>query len=137
VSKEGGVVEIKVFKQWLDALGHAWEGRDPDAAARLFTENATYQETPFEEPMRGQAAIRAYWEEVPRGQDQVKFACEVLAFDGQGEGIAHWRASFARVPSGVRVELDGILVVQLDESGLCTEFREWWHRREEGPAAAR
>jgi hypothetical protein len=46
-------MDVRVFEEWLDALGRAWEGREADAAARLFTENATYQETPFDEPMRG------------------------------------------------------------------------------------
>lgn len=118
------------FERWLDAYGRAWEGRDPDAGALLFAEDATYQETPFDEPMRGRAAIRAYWENVPRGQSEIKFSREVLAITRQGEGIARWITSFVRVPSGVRVELDGILLARFDEAGLCVEFREWWHRRE-------
>jgi hypothetical protein len=29
------------FRHWLDAYEDAFEGHDPDAAAALFTENAT------------------------------------------------------------------------------------------------
>lgn len=123
-------MNVKVFEQWLDAYRRAWEGRDPDAAARLFTDDGTYQETPFDEAMQGRTAIRAYWENVPRGQERIEFASQVLAFTNNGEGVAHWRTSFTRVPSGVRVELDGIFVVRLNPDGLCTHFREWWHRRE-------
>ena len=129
VRKEGDVMDARVFEEWLDAYRRAWEGRDPDAAACLFTEDATYQETPFEEPMRGRAAIRAYWEGVPANQRQIKFESDVLAFTAHGEGLARWRASFVRISSGVLVELDGIFLVRLVE-GRCTEFREWWHRRE-------
>lgn len=32
------------------ACGHAWEARDHRAATGHFSENATYRETPFEEP---------------------------------------------------------------------------------------
>jgi uncharacterized protein (TIGR02246 family) len=127
-------MDVRVFQEWLEAMGRAWEGRDPEAAARLFTEDATYQETPFVEPMKGRAAIRTYWEEVPRSQDQIQFQWEVLAFARDGEGLARWRTSFVRIPSAVRVELDGILLVRLVEDGRCAEFREWWHRREGVPA---
>jgi uncharacterized protein (TIGR02246 family) len=129
------MVDARAFEEWLDALRRAWEGRDPDAAALLFTEDATYQETPFDEPMRGRAAIRAYWEAVPTSQRQIKFESEVLAFTGHGEGLARWRTSFVRFPSGVPVELDGILLIRL-VGGQCAEFREWWHRREGTAAAA-
>jgi hypothetical protein len=46
------------------------------------------------------------------------------------EGIARWRANFRRVPSKARVKLDGVFLVKLGTDGLCTEFREWWHKQE-------
>ncbi len=36
-------VDPAAFKSWLDAYGRAWESRDPQAAAKLFTEDGTYQ----------------------------------------------------------------------------------------------
>jgi hypothetical protein len=126
-------MDARTFEEWLEALRRAWEGRDPEAAAHLFTEDATYQETPLDEPMTGRAAIRAYWEAVPTSQRQIKFDSDVLAFTGPGEGLARWRASFVRVSSRVLVELDGNLLVRL-VGGQCADFREWWHRRE-GTAA--
>ena len=117
------------FGEWLDAYGRAWETGDPEAAARLFAEDAAYYETPFDEPMRGRAQISEYWSDVPRYQDEIGFSYEVLAVSG-GEGVARWSASFVRLPAGTPVELDGILLAKLDAGGRCTEFREWWHRRE-------
>jgi len=35
--------EVVAFKSWLDAYGHAWENRDPEAATALFTEDGTYR----------------------------------------------------------------------------------------------
>ena len=118
------------FGEWLDAYGRAWETRDPDAAARLFAEDATYHETPFDEPMRGHEEILAYWSDVPRSQVDVHFSYEVLA-TSEEEGVAHWSASFLRLPARTPVELDGILLAKLDAGGRCTQFREWWHRQEE------
>jgi len=48
------------FTDWLDAYKRAWETRDPEAAANLFTANANYHETPFEDPVRGREGIRDY-----------------------------------------------------------------------------
>ena len=67
------------FKTWLDAYGRAWETRNPDAAAGLFTRDATYHETPCDEPARGHAEILEYWSEGTRSQEDIHFSYETLA----------------------------------------------------------
>ena len=116
------------FTSWLDAYKGAWETRDPEAAADLFTADATYHETPFEAPARGIEGIRDYWSDATRYQEGVEFSYEVLATTEDG-GIAHWHVGFTRLTSDSAVELDGIFLVELDADGRCTEFREWWHKR--------
>lgn len=123
---------LEAFKSWLDAYGRAWESRDPKAAADIFTDDATYQENPFGQPMRGRSAILDYWSHVPRSQDQVRFGYEILAVTGT-IGIARWWASFIRMSSEKQVKLDGICVVTLDAENRCKVFREWWHREENKP----
>jgi hypothetical protein len=115
---------------WLGAYKRAWEERDPGAAAELFAADATYHETPFDEPSRGRKGIFEYWSGATRMQRDVRFTYEILAATENG-GVAHWRASFVRLPANSRVVLDGIFVVELDADGRCTEFREWWHVRQE------
>ena len=115
------------FESWLDAYKRAWETRDPEVAASLFTAKATYQETPFEDPVRGREGIRDYWWDVTRYQEGIEFSYEVLATT-ETVGIAHWHSGFTRLTSNSAVELDGIFLVKLDADGKCTEFREWWHR---------
>lgn len=118
------------LNDWLDAYGEAWIAGDPEAAARLFAPDARYHETPFDEPMIGREAIHRYWAEGARdAQEQVRFSHDVVAVVGDA-GVARWRATFTRVPSGRRVELDGVLLAEFDREGRCTVFREWWHRRE-------
>jgi uncharacterized protein (TIGR02246 family) len=118
-----------VLDSWLGAYKRAWEDRDPEAAADLFTADAAYHETPFDEPLRGREGILDYWSAVPRTQEGIEFSYEVLATTEAG-GVAHWRAEFTSLPSRSAVDLDGILLVKLDADGKCTEFREWWHKRE-------
>jgi hypothetical protein len=115
------------FEGWLDAYKRAWEEKDPESAADLFTTDATYQETPFEAPVRGREGIRDYWFDTTRYQEGIEFSSEVLATT-ETDGIAHWHCGFTRQTSDSVMELDGIFLVKLDADGKCTEFREWWHR---------
>jgi hypothetical protein len=123
-------VTIKDLSLWLDAYGQAWEGRDPDAAASLFTDEATYQWGPFEEPLRGRDAIRERWASAVAAQADVSFGHEPLAVS-EGRGFARWWVSFAVPVARQRVRLEGIFQVALDDGGSCNEFREWWNAEEE------
>jgi SnoaL-like domain len=117
------------FQRWLENYGRAWERRDARAAAELFPERATYQETPFVEPLRGREAILAYWANVCRTQENVHFGFDVLAVDEEA-GLAHWWATFARLPQRKRLALDGIFFIALDSENRATSLREWWHRKD-------
>lgn len=114
---------------WLGRYGAAWETRDPDAAASLFTAGATYQETPFDAPMLGHAGIREYWARVTAEQRDVAFQAKPLAVSG-GTGIAEWKATFRLASSGATIDLDGVFLLAFDDAGLCTSLREWWHVRQ-------
>jgi SnoaL-like domain len=118
------------FKSWLEAYGKAWESRDAEAAAALYTENGTYRVTPFVEPMRGRKAIFEYWSNVARTEENVQFGYEILVASRE-LNIARWSASFVIVPQGLKTKLDGIFVISLDEQGRCTSLREWWHKQQD------
>jgi len=119
------------FTAWLDAYGRAWVDGAPDKIVVLFAEGAQYFETPFDPPMVGRDAIAQYWTEgAQEGQTDVVFSADILAVSGD-QGLAHWTASFTRVPGGQHVRLDGVLQVSFDAAGAATVFREWWHRVED------
>ena len=115
------------FASWLDAYGRAWTSRDPQAAASLFTEDGTYQVTPFVEPMRGRQAIFDYWTQVTHTEKDIQFGYEILSLTPE-QGIARWWASFVIVPPGLQTKLDGVFLLSLDENGHCHSLREWWHK---------
>jgi hypothetical protein len=46
------------FNAWLEEYGRAWVTGDAGSVPRLFSENARYEETPFDEPMVGLGAIK-------------------------------------------------------------------------------
>jgi uncharacterized protein (TIGR02246 family) len=114
---------------WLSGYREAWERRDAEHAAQLFTEDARYQEMPFDAPKSGRARIREYWSDVTADQRDVEFRSQTIAVNGN-TGVAHWAAKFKQVSTGMTVELDGVFVLEFDpKSGLCSTLREWWHVR--------
>lgn len=123
-------MEPKTLKSWVEAYGSAWMGRDPQAAADLFTEDGTYQVTPFVEPMRGRAAILNYWVHVTETEQDVQFGHEILAVT-HDIGIARWWASFLIVPQRLQTKLGGIFLITLDGDGRCKALREWWHKQQQ------
>ena len=120
---------------WLQRFGRAWEARDRDLVVALFGEDGCYRETPFDEPLRGGRAIGAYWSKLPAARDDIRFSYEILAVSARW-GIVHWHGSYTRLDGATHVELDGILLVALDDEGRCRDFHEWSNRRELAPSRA-
>jgi len=118
------------FQGWLQDYGAAWEGRNPEAAAKLFSDDAHYYWTPFEEPKEGREAIAAAWREATSRQHDVSFSYEILAVVG-ATGIARWHTSLRRETTNRHAEIDGILLAEFTNDSLCRVFREWWHSKEE------
>ena len=113
----------------LERYGRAWETFDGDAWVDLFAEHAEYHEDPFEPPLVGHNAIRAYLLEASRSQDQVEFTVERHWVSGPTV-LAAWHASFVRRPGGARVRVAGFMTLEVGADGRVDRFREWWHRRE-------
>ena len=120
-------------QEWLDKYGRAWINGDPDQVVTLFSETATYRETPFDEPMNGRREIREYWQKnAADAQEDVEFTSQVWAVKND-TAVAGWQARFTEKASGIRVDLDGTFrLVFSDEPGAlqCTVLEEWWHSRE-------
>ena len=121
---------VEELSRWLDDYRRAWEERDADAAALLFTEEGTYQWGPFEETLRGREAIRERWASAVAAQADVEFGYEPLAVSDD-RGYARWWASFDVPVAQQRVRLEGIFEVVLDDAGSCRTFREWFNVAEE------
>ena len=117
----------EALEAWLAEYGRAWQARDANRAAALFTESARYYETPFDAPKAGRDGIRDYWTTVTADQRNVGFKSEIVAINAQ-HGLARWSASLTSAASGARVELDGMFFLTFAD-GLCAELREWWHVR--------
>ncbi len=115
---------------WLSAYGDAWVSRDPEKAAELFSEDTSYQVNPYEQPHVGRTGVYDYWAEVTATQSNIKFDYQTISVTGK-TGIAHWSAEFDIPSAGIRIKLDGIFVLEFDQSGKCERLREWWHSETE------
>lgn len=120
---------LEQFTTWMDRLKQSWEHLDPQGAVALFADDAIYQSGPFHRPLEGLPTIQEFWVRAAHAQHNVEFKYEILGIGPQG-GIAHWEAAFIREPSHHRIEADGICVVELNDEGKCSRFREWWKKCE-------
>ncbi|MBK6295193.1 MAG: nuclear transport factor 2 family protein [Rhodoferax sp.] len=126
----------------------AWETSDEHLLASLFAPDGCYHNTPFA-VQRGHDQIKQYWQRTKLQRD-ITVTFEILqASASASSGIAHWHTTYqvtseemfaiwaastgtnqiARKPGEPlpRLVLDGMALIELDASGLCREFRIWWH----------
>ena len=112
--------------EWIAAYGRAWEERDADAAAALFTSDAVYRDHPLGPPHLGSAGVHAYWSGVTATQSDVavRFGAPVVAADERKAAVEFW---VTMANGGADVTLTGILLLRFDSDGRCEELREAWH----------
>jgi limonene-1,2-epoxide hydrolase len=136
-------MDIQTF---MATYRRAWETSDENLLVTLFAPQGVYHNTPFAE-QRGHAAIKAYWQRTKLQRD-IEVRYEIVHAHARG-GVARWHTTYqvaseemfrmwaasagtsllARKPGDPlpRLALDGVAIVELDEAGLCTDFRIWWH----------
>jgi ketosteroid isomerase-like protein len=110
--------------EWIERYRQAWESADADAAAGLFTEDATYRSNPFRPPHRGRAAIHAYWISATESQSNVKVTMGRPVVDGRKVVVEWWTEMD---DDGSPVTLPGALILDFNEQGLCTALREYYN----------
>jgi hypothetical protein len=109
---------------WLEAYRRAWEGKDAEAAAALFDEQATYRSNIFEEPYIGRVGVRRYWQDATRTQEDVRVMMGRPFVDGDRVAAEFWTTM---VNDGAEITLPGCLLLRFNEDGLCLALREYWH----------
>ena len=126
-STKRGQLRAIAARKFLAQYKEAWESKNADLAASLFTRDAHYWENPFGEAIVGREAIHAYWEAATREQEDIQFAVK-SSFHQKYTLVAEWICSYTHRPSGERRELAGMLFADF-YGGQVRTFREYWHRR--------
>jgi hypothetical protein len=109
---------------WIAAYARAWVGRDPDAAAALFTEDAVYRSSPFRQPHTGSEAIRDYWARATSTQEDLDLRFGEPVVEGR-KAVVEWWAIMR--DEGAWITLPGSLLLRFAADGRCEELREYWH----------
>jgi ketosteroid isomerase-like protein len=107
---------------WVAAYERAWRTAGTESLARLFTPDATYQASPFEDRQRGLAAIADLWEAEREGPDEAfTLWTEVVAVEGD-TGVV--RCEVAYGGPNRRLYRD-LWIIKLDDERRCFHFEEW------------
>jgi len=109
--------------EWLAAYRAAWLERDADAAAALFTEDATYAEQPYQDAFVGPRGIRDYWARVTADQSDIQMTYGTPITVGNRTAVEWWTTL---TNAGAPITLAGAFILTFDESGLCRSLREYW-----------
>jgi ketosteroid isomerase-like protein len=113
---------------WLRAYVSAWKSYDPDAIGALFTEDAIYHPTPFDEPIQGRAAIIRSWLENRDAPGRYEATYDPIVIDGDLV-IANGRTRYDHTDGRMRQEYDNLFVLRFDANGRCRDYREWYMER--------
>ena len=120
-------MEVAIATEWLDRLATAWRDRDPEAAANLFTSDATYRSYPFQAPLRGRAEITEYWASATSSQTGIDVNFGAPLVDGDRVAVEWWSV----IDEGGRPTTDagGLFLTFVD--GRCSSLREYWNLADE------
>jgi hypothetical protein len=112
---------------WLNKYVEAWRTYDPEQIADLFSEDALYFYSPFDEhvPVRGRDAIVADWRKEPDAADSWEARYIPVAVEGN-VGVAQGRTRYFNSDGTIKREFDNIFVLHFDEAGRCARFTEWF-----------
>jgi ketosteroid isomerase-like protein len=106
---------------WVAAYEQVWRTPGTDRLAGLFTEDASYLMSPWEQPVQGLAAISGLWEaERVSADEEFTLSSEVVAVDGD---VAVVRAEVEYAASGTSWR--DLWVLRFATDGRCSSFEEW------------
>jgi ketosteroid isomerase-like protein len=110
----------------IDTFGRGWAKPNVDLLMSVYTPSATFIETPFSEPLRGQEAIRRYWLEVPYNQSEITFTSGEIYAAGPWFST-EFKCVFRRRRTGDWVDARGAIFCETEADGI-SEMRMYWHR---------
>lgn len=105
--------------RWVAGYERAWRAGDLDAVAELFTEDARYRASPYEEPEVGHAAIRAFW--LDDEGETFTVAAEPVAVEGR-DAVVRLEVHYGQP---VRQEYRDLWVLRFADDGRVEDFEEW------------
>ncbi len=111
-------------KKLIEIYGKAWESRDLDLIATIFTDDATYND-PKEKENVGIESIKEYWKTKVIGeQEDIKFELRNLWVDGDTV-IAEWHATFKDTKRNLLIDMMETAIFTVRD-GKFSALREYY-----------
>ena len=112
----------------LERFGAAWQEFDGDAWVDLFTDDVEFREDPFEPPLVGHNAVRAYLLRTAELQEQVEFTAE-RHWVVDPTILVAWHASYVARDNRAAVRLAGFMTLEMRDRRIG-RLRKWVRRRD-------
>ena len=105
--------------RWVARYEHAWRDGDVDAVERLFTDDARYRASPYEDPETGHEAIKAFW--LDDEGETFTFAAAPVAVEGDTAVVR----VLVKYGDPLRQEYLDLWVMHFANDGRVDDFEEW------------
>jgi ketosteroid isomerase-like protein len=112
----------------IERFAAAWAAFDGDAWVDLFSEDVEFREDPFEPPLVGHNAVRAYLLQAAELQEQVDFTAE-RHWVVDPTILVAWHASYVARQDRATVRLAGFMTLEMRD-GRIARLRQWVRRRD-------
>jgi ketosteroid isomerase-like protein len=107
--------------RWVAAYEAAWRTAGTEPLAALFTDDASYRMSPYEEPVVGLPAIAELWEAERDGPDEsFSMTHEIVAVEDE-RAVVFVEVHYEQ-PEG---EFRDLWVMRFAPDGRCAAFEEW------------
>lgn len=114
------------YADLIARFGDGWQKGNADGLVSVFAEDAVFVPSPFDAPLRGRAAIRTYWKDVPLEQAEISFRSGEIFVAGPWFAT-EYKCTFRRRRTGEAVTVRGALFCETAD-GLISEMRMYWDR---------
>lgn len=131
-AEEERAVTREDLARWLERYVEAWRSYDPDAIGALFSEDAEYRYHPYDDPVRGRAAIAESWRAEGNRDEPGTWEARYgpLAVEGDVAGATGTSTYFDAEGAVDRVYYNNF-VMEFDAGGLCRSFTEYYMQKPE------
>jgi uncharacterized protein (TIGR02246 family) len=113
-------MDREAVRHWIADYERAWRTAGTDGLGELFTEDALYRMSPYQDAFRGLDQIAEMWERERQGPDEeFDMTSDVIAVEGDRA------VAFVEVHYGRGTEYRDLWVMRFGPDGRVSEFEEW------------